>query len=291
MLQAQIDGKWGPIPDSILDKVKMPEIGTVTAFEFLYSFKDSMNGKRRFKAHQGIRSIVPIRDGKKSIQIGLIGGVDQNGNPLPYDVRRVDLRPQAGNGIHFITIGNSGAGDELYQYLMLTSENEASPVRDEGIEAVIRTKDFVADAKKNLEAKASRREAQGIAIALKGEELKETAALLGFNPKAEPATLLDQVEDEALANPDKFLALMKDEDRAAKTVLAMGLANGALRIDPSKNALMYAEGGNQILGLTNLERDAVIEQFAEMIRTDANGKKTLAALKSYVEAKEKLAKK
>lgn len=290
MIQAKINGKWGEMPENMLPE--LPENGTVVAFEFLYSYRHPATKKPTYKLHENLKPIVTVRNPKNKtpMEIGLIGGVDNNGSPLPYEIRRVNLQPQAGNGLHYITIGNSTAGDELYQFMMLSSENELSAIRDEGIVPVYRTKDFVADAKARVAAKNKRREAQGIALSLKGAELKETAALLGINPNQDANNLLDQIEDDAVKNPEKFLSLTNDPDRPAKSVLATGLANGSLSINQEASAIVYADGGSQVLHLTSTNREDAMEQFAEYIRTDNNGKKTLTALKAYVDSKAKISK-
>jgi len=289
MIQAKINGKWGPVPEGILPE--LPDEGTIAAFEYLYSFPHAATKKRMWKNQQGIMPIVKVRNPKtrQPMEIGFVGGVDINGNPIGDSIRRVTLYPNKDQGMHTITIGNSADGDELYQFLMITSENESSPIRDEGVLPVFRTKDFVADAKKQVAQMQASHEAQGIAFNLKGQELKDAAVLLGFNPSDSPVSLVAEMAKEAAANPGKFLAMLKDEDKATKSMIAQGFSNGALLVDQEKRAIVYADGGGIVLPLTLLDRESAIEQFTAFIKAEKTGANTLKALKQYVDAKDKQA--
>ena len=137
-LLAKIDGKWGQVPDYILPA--LPPRGVVSSYEFCYHFTDPVTKQKSWKNSQALSPIVRIIDPKtkRPIEIGLIGGIELNGAPVAHEIRVISLSPNLSRGTHHFTSGNSIDSDELWQFFELTSENESSPYRDNGIEPIFR---------------------------------------------------------------------------------------------------------------------------------------------------------
>lgn len=282
MLQAKIDGKWQPMPQAFMPK--LPKDGGMVTFEYTHSFIEPANGQKSWRNQEQLRNPIRIKnpDGKGSIEIGLLGSIDQQGNPVANEVRRIILSPKASAGIHAITMGSSIDADDLAAFMLLSSENAASEYKDAGVEPIFRTKDREAEAKAEIAAMELEQEVMSIALGLKGTALTEMALLVGVDSTGVEAQKRARVADFARKNADLFLKLNSDPDKDAKATLGAGLANGTLNIDETQSAIVYTESGSVILPLTGTSRDEAMEQWGAYIRTDKNGAKTLQAVKNFI---------
>lgn len=283
-------GRFNDIPKDMLPKI--PPAGTITTYQFVEQTYDSATKKHYYRDTLGLppfsRVWVEGKSGEDGrwIDIGLLGSVDQNGNPVPSTVRHLVFHPHRTGGYLNLTHGKA-EDDDLYQFLELCQYVGTNPNRDTTVEVILNKKDFHADAEKDMEKMEKEHEAFGIAYALKGAELTNTALILGIDATMPAVQVRTQVADYAKKNPDTFLALSDDPNKEPKSVLAAGLANGALVLNEDMQAITDANG-TILLQLTDTSRSAAMEQWAAKVSGDkAKGANFLKGIKALVDLKDK----
>jgi len=276
MLQAEIDGKWGPIPKELLPEI--PAEGTVSVYEFVYSFPDFATKKKSWQNHVMIHPISKIRDKKgRIIRIGLVGGIDTVGNLKTEEIRQLHFYPQNTRGRISIEAGKSAEQDELQQYLELTSQNESSPYRDTAVEPVIRKVDFVGRAKKDRADREKKRDAIGYAYSLKkDEDITRTALLLGIDSDRDLELVMNDIEKQAEENPDNFMQVVNDPNADIQVAYAEGMKNGNLVWDPILSQVKWGANNASIMQVANAGEAK--SEFTNFVNKDGNGKTVYSQL-------------
>src|ERR1044072_898915 len=114
--------KTGPYND-LSEMPVLPEPGTEVIYRFLNEYTDPLSGKRSFPPTMKIPPTSKVFDKGKNkwVPVGLVGAVDQFNKPVPEEIARIWVYPQAGAGGLRIRIGEDPKKDALYLYLEVAS--------------------------------------------------------------------------------------------------------------------------------------------------------------------------
>jgi hypothetical protein len=259
-------GVYNDFSDELKKLIALPKKGTQISYRFLDTYYDPMSGNTFFKAHLKIPPFSKCFDPGKNewVEIGLLSGVDQFGNPIPNRIRRVWVSPQESAGMLHLTIGNS-QDDELYQYLELASFNAANKNRDEEIHPILERVNFEAEAKENRQALRMKRDALIKAAALSKEEVYNMTLLLGYDTELSEEEMRFNIEDYAETEPEDFMERISDKQIGIKSLVAQAIALDVAYISVEESKLKWTDSDGDIMKLADLEEDMVYEQFVEFI--------------------------
>lgn len=278
-------GVYNDFSDELKKLIALPKKGTQISYRFLDIYEDPMSGQSYYKAKLKIPPFSKCFDPGKNewVEIGLVSGVDQFGNPIPNRVRRVWASPQENAGMLHITIGNS-QDDELFQYLELASFNAANPNRDEEVHSILERVNFEAEAKENRQALRMKRDALIKAAALSKEEVYNLTLLLGYDTELSEEEMRFNIEDYAENEPEDFMERINDKQVGIKALVAQAIVLDVAYVSVEESKLKWTDSDGDIMKLADLEDDMVYEQFADFI----DKKKQVAVLdqmNKLVEAK------
>lgn len=259
-------GVYNDFSDELKKLIALPKKGTQISYRFLDIYEDPMSGQSYYKAKLKIPPFSKCFDPGKNewVEIGLVSGVDQFGNPIPNRVRRVWASPQENAGMLHITIGNS-QDDELFQYLELASFNAANPNRDEEVHSILERVNFEAEAKENRQALRMKRDALIKAAALSKEEVYNLTLLLGYDTELSEEEMRFNIEDYAENEPEDFMERINDKQVGIKALVAQAIVLDVAYISVEDSKLKWTDSDGDIMKLADLEDDMVYEQFADFI--------------------------
>lgn len=259
-------GVYNDFSDELKKLIALPKKGTQISYRFLDIYEDPMSGQSYYKAKLKIPPFSKCFDPGKNewVEIGLVSGVDQFGNPIPNRVRRVWASPQENAGMLHITIGNS-QDDELFQYLELASFNAANPNRDEEVHSILERVNFEAEAKENRQALRMKRDALIKAAALSKEEVYNLTLLLGYDTELSEEEMRFNIEDYAENEPEDFMERINDKQVGIKALVAQAIVLDVAYVSVEESKLKWTDSDGDIMKLADLEDDMVYEQFADFI--------------------------
>lgn len=259
-------GVYNDFSDELKKLIALPKKGTQISYRFLDIYEDPMSGQSYYKAKLKIPPFSKCFDPGKNewVEIGLVSGVDQFGNPIPNRVRRVWASPQENAGMLHITIGNS-QDDELFQYLELASFNAANPNRDEEVHSILERVNFEAEAKENRQALRMKRDALIKAAALSKEEVYNLTLLLGYDTELSEEEMRFNIEDYAENEPEDFMDRINDKQVGIKALVAQAIVLDVAYVSVEESKLKWTDSDGDIMKLADLEDDMVYEQFADFI--------------------------
>lgn len=264
---------------------KLPKRGTVVTYRFLtYSydpFGEDTNPIFQAKLMLPCFSRFFDETQKEWVEIGLIGGVDSYGNPLPEKIRRVWCEPGANGGYMNLTIGNS-QDDELFQYLELASFNKSNKFRDEGSGVILERVDFEAEAKEARNELKSKMEAIKKAALINKDDLPRVASLLGYDYEVGEEQVRFEIESFAHEYPEDFMERMEDKHFDIKSNISLAIDEDLVYIDVEERKLKWSDSKGDIMRLVDLEIEEVIEAYAAWASKEKSGKDVHAELLSML---------
>lgn len=269
---------------------KMPENGTIVSYKFKYQYTDPIpkNSSGQIRTtHQYMVKLPKFsyfwdktkNDGQGAfIKIGLIDEVDQQTGEIKK-AQSVWAKPQENFGLFTLTIGNP-SDNRLYEYLEMCSfvehEDPDFIYNPEEDKIMVRV-DNEKEATRQRDKRTKRREAVNAAATMSEMEIERTAYLLGFDVNNIISTLRNEVEDWAETNPEKFIALIKDEDSDVKSTINQAISLGCVFVDAETSNLRIKETNAVIMSLNGVSD--IQNQFANYLR-DPGNKNSEALLKT-----------
>lgn len=264
---------------------KLPKRGTTVTYRFLtYSydpFGEDTNPIFQAKLMLPCFSRYFDETQKEWIEIGMIGGVDSYGNPLPDKIRRVWCEPGSSGGYLNLTIGNA-QDDELFQYLELCSFNKSNKNRDESVGAILERVDFELEAKEARNELKSKMDAIKKAALITKEDLPKVASLLGYDYELGEEQVRFEIESFAHEYPEDFMNRMEDKLFEIKATISLAIDEDIVYIDVEERKLKWSDSNGDIMRLVDLEIEEVIEAYATWASKEKSGKDVHAELISLL---------
>jgi hypothetical protein len=172
---------------------------------------------------------------KEYVDIACIDSIGADGKPNFVDIW---FRREAAGTI--VCNGNNRLDTELYSYLMLSNYRKNNENRNGDQEAIYELIDTKAQAAKKREDRSKRLEALQFAANMTGEEVVETIASMGLNENQDIQVLRDRLEAFAEEDPESFLKIVSNKNKAMKANVKKALDQGVLVFDRPQNAFKWA---------------------------------------------------
>lgn len=223
-----------------LHEKSVPKLGRGEVAVFrIYGIKpDPVNeGRMMIPTAVSVPSTDTVYDPNKKeyVDIACIDSIGADGKPNFVDIW---FRREAAGTI--VCNGNNRLDTELYSYLMLSNYRKNNENRNGDQEAIYELIDTKAQAAKKREDRSKRLEALQFAANMTGEEVVETIASMGLNEKQDIQVLRDRLEAFAEEDPESFLKIASNKNKAMKANVKKALDQGVLVFDRTQNAFKWA---------------------------------------------------
>lgn len=266
-------GNFNDLSSSVFPK--LPPRGSVITYRFLQTFDDPFadTDEPVYKAVLQIPSLSICFDPEKNdwVDVGLVNGVEQDGTPVSSRIRRVWTRPQENGGLMTLTIGKA-EDDELYQYLEVASFNLANPNRDTNVQAILEKVDYEAEAREARNEIKAKLEAVKKASSIDVKDLPRYASILGFDIDETEEELRFNIENFAHEEPFDFLDRMDDKAFDVESYISLAIDKGIVFVSGDDNKLKWSDTKGEIVKLTSLEVEVVINTYTNLVMNSKVGK-------------------
>lgn len=272
-------GKYNKISEGLMPVLPAP--GTVVLFQYHDDLKihDPIANKGQplnsYPRDFTIPGLSKFQDPKTKnwIDIGFISYCEEkNGLPVIQGAERAMLNthPEKDGGYLRLTIGHSALTDSFFQYLMLASFVGSNQNRDTTERVIFFYIDQEDKAKKEQAKQALQLEAMKTAFNLPDDKIKETAAMLLLDNRAEIIFLKPQVIDIAKTDPERFMAVVGDNDAEIKARIQEALLLDIVTVDKEKNMLRFSDKSKKkIIDLIDDSPAGIQDAYAIFAKSEA----------------------
>lgn len=257
-------------------ETKMPK-GTTVTYELLDIKPDPDNKGMLTGAWKYLRPFDTIEHKDKFYDIGIVlsSSVDgsytlnQQVSFMPSERFRITLT--AGNPVH----------EEIYKFLEWCNENESNPNRREDVPAVFKKINKVAFAKSAVDAKKALFDAQAIFFAMKEDETRNVANLLGIPSQDDlevvKSNLLLKIEN----NADAFLKVAKKapETLGALVLVKKAIKDGLLKVNKELKTVNFGDDNRVVFEFYSTS----VKEAELLADLEKNNPDVLLALRAQLE--------
>lgn len=226
------------ISQKLLDTVPPLEPGKVVQYRLASIKPDPLNpGHIICPAHMGLPMKEKIYDpfAKKWIEIGVIRDITTETDAKGKVVERVvwDEVAFTSNNFGIITLyGDQPGHEDWHIRLWLSDYNLDNPNRRDIFgDCLFNFIDPIKKATQDTKLRNLRLDAQLAIRNLDDDAIMSFAIALGADPEADFAIMLDRLQREADANPEKFMSLTESNDPAMKAALVKAHNAGIIKFD------------------------------------------------------------
>lgn len=287
-------GRFNDIPDDV--KIKPLAKGEVASYRYLFGYTDPISKKNFMGGPRTLPSFSQFIHDGKVVEVGMVGGVDAQGNPRRETITRKTLNMGEDAGRTRLDLSGNNAGDTtVYDFLETASFVKGNTIdklglRDETVEPILERIDWEGEAQTKLDAADQRRAAIAKAYALEGEDLRVHAIVRGIDVsegRSDRQIKADVMED-AEANPEAFLESTAKKHTETMALLANARRLGIVDVDHEMQALAFTDrnGGNGVIVHTpNTGEVSVARAFLAYTATQ-DGQLVLDEIKKLVKSAE-----
>lgn len=254
---------------------KLPPRGTVVTYRFLQTFDDPFaeTDEPIYKAVVQIPSLSVCFDPEKNdwVEVGLVSGVEMDGNATASRIRRVWARPQDTAGLMTLTIGKA-EDDELYQYLEVASFNMSNPNRDTNVQPMLEKVDYEAEAREARNEIKAKLEAVKKASSIETKDLARYASVLGFDINETEEELRFNIENFAHEEPFDFLDRMEDKGFDIDSYISLAIDKNIVFISYEDNRLKWSDTKGEIVKIPDTEIESVVSAYTNYVLNSKVGK-------------------
>ena len=184
------------------------------------------------------------------------------------------------NGI-FELSGSSNSDVEFYEFFEMSNFNKSFKYRDESIEPLYERIDEEAENKVRFKKLTQKTEALITCSQMSVEELRQFAAQMNWDERAEPSVLKLMVGEFAESDPAGFLKVLGDEHFSLRAVVKQATTKEIIGYDPVQHRIIWHGTDQTIAKLDRVDGKNYVDIFAEWLATAANG----SSVKSAIEKK------
>jgi hypothetical protein len=190
----------------------------------------------------------------------------------------------AGFGDGFFTgkfdlVGGRIEDEELYEVLMLSPEREGSPCPNKSIQPLFKLVDFKKEAEKKTKDLTKFRRAVDLAISINADDA--AVVLRSINRSYTDADeRIAAVGELARTNPDLFLTIYDDPQKATKATLKEAMEAGIIGIDAKGVVSMGTETLTTIKTKDGVE---LLEKLTSWVNSAQNGKDVFDLIKKQLQ--------
>jgi hypothetical protein len=245
--------------------------GEVAIFRLVGIKPDPVNeGRMMIPTAVSIPSTDTVYDPAKKeyVDIACIDSIGSDGKPNFVDIW---FRREAAGTI--VCNGNNRLDTELYSYLMLSNYRKNNENRNGDQEAIYELIDTKAVAAKKREDRSKRLEALQFAANMTSEEVVETIASMGLNEKQDLQVLRDKLEAFAEEEPENFLKVASNKNKAMKANVKKALDQGVIVFDRSQNAFKWATNEEIITTVPRSTGTGHLDGFVGFLLGNKKGEK------------------
>jgi hypothetical protein len=256
-----------------LNEKTVPKLGRgeVAIFRLVGIKPDPVNeGRMMIPTAVSIPSTDTVYDPAKKeyVDIACIDSIGSDGKPNFVDIW---FRREAAGTI--VCNGNNRLDTELYSYLMLSNYRKNNENRNGDQEAIYELIDTKAVAAKKREDRSKRLEALQFAANMTSEEVVETIASMGLNEKQDLQVLRDKLEAFAEEEPENFLKVASNKNKAMKANVKKALDQGVIVFDRSQNAFKWATNEEIITTVPRSTGTGHLDGFVGFLLGNKKGEK------------------
>jgi hypothetical protein len=217
------------------------------------------------------------------IGVAAAGGVDLKNQ----QVTKVESYEFNHVGLGIMTLdGKNAVHRELHEYLQICNfikEGLLGEFRDATAEIIFSYIDKKKEARKKSAIFSAKKEGMVYADSMKPEEMREFAAAMNWEYKADIEEIDAKIKEFIDTKPLEFKREMEDVLLKKKAIIkkAMGVT---ITYDPAGHRILWANGSGVIATLERKKDENEITAFAKWLSTVANGDKILAQLRSKKQA-------
>lgn len=214
------------------------------------------------------------------VTIGVIKGIDQNGNATDYIKKWADLDPTTGE---FKLFGNRQEDRELYPYMQISSYNSKKANRFTNEEPLYYEVDVTYEAKAKNQRRSKKLEVELYVSQLGEKDLRMIGSSIAVDSadKIDVDVLRSEIWAYAEANADIFERLIKDgKGIESMAVLKRAFDYEILLMNQVERTVTF--GGSVIATLPRVEGKKEHEQLDEYLKTTKNGDKIYESVKKLV---------
>ncbi len=268
-------GKFNKIPKELLPQ--LPPAGTVVAFNISQFTLDK--GIKRFSEHLTLKpqSAFVHPETNEIIPIALISSTDDKGSVATFF--KIVTHPQRNGGCYRLTIGHDENSNDIYRFMMLSSQNGSNTMRMESEDIVYTYHDAIGDAQANSAARKAKREALVFVDKLKDTELNDIALILDI-PTGDPDVMRDAIEDYADKDPMGFMVKVNNDDAEITALIKKALKLDVVYRDDVD--LRWRKDNSKIFVLSDSNSAVIPQEFVNFTKTRQQGVAIIGIMKELV---------
>jgi len=174
--------------------------------------------------------------------------------------------------------GSKRDDSEIYEYLELCNYNASNPNRSQDVKAIFERVNPTANAEKKRKSRTTRRQALNAAAEMNASDVRDFAALMGWNDKQDLVILRDLVEDYADGNPTEFIKKSKNKQNSLSALINRAAKSNVIKFDGRSNGWKWADS-NEVICSVSRGTDRV-EGLVVHLTESANGAQVIKTLQS-----------
>ena len=258
---------WNKYP-----KITNLKQGQKVAYELVNVRKDALDPERKRLAIPVIKEI-PIRDrvliNDEYVDIAYITGYTQGGKPVFGRIRFGNEEDIEASG-KLIIRGGSARAQAQYEYMEQTNYNESNPNRNPAVQPIFRKVDYKERLKEKRTEREYLKEALNISSDMTASMVAQIAIALNYRDE-DPNQLRGRIEEFAMINPKKFIALTENKDLNIMEIYEQAKKKGLVKSDIQTRKIM-SQSGEMLTTWSPEPNVNDAEKFVLFVKSDEGSK-------------------